>query len=80
MSENFFRPLGRTGVKVSPLCLGCMMFGQRTDYDESARITLRFLEEGFNFLDTADVYSKGQSEEYVGRILQDANEIGRAHV
>jgi aryl-alcohol dehydrogenase-like predicted oxidoreductase len=66
------RTLGRTGVKVSPLCLGAMMFGAwgNTDHGESIRIIHRALDAGINFVDTADVYSRGESEEIVGRALQ----------
>jgi aryl-alcohol dehydrogenase-like predicted oxidoreductase len=65
------RTLGRTGVKVSPLCLGAMMFGAwgNTDHDESIRIIHRALDAGINFIDTADVYSRGESEEIVGKAL-----------
>jgi aryl-alcohol dehydrogenase-like predicted oxidoreductase len=65
------RELGRTGVKVSPLCLGAMMFGAwgETDHDESIRIIHRALDSGINFIDTADVYSRGESEEIVGKAL-----------
>src|SRR5256714_9130189 len=65
------RTLGRTGVKVSPLCLGAMMFGAwgETDHDESIRIIHRALDAGINFIDTADVYSRGESEEIVGEAL-----------
>jgi aryl-alcohol dehydrogenase-like predicted oxidoreductase len=65
------RPLGRTGVKVSPLCLGAMMFGDwgETDHDKSIRIIHRALDAGINFIDTADVYSRGESEEIVGKAL-----------
>ena len=65
------RPLGRTGVQVSPLCLGTMMFGAwgKTDHDESIRIIHRALDAGINFVDTADVYSRGESEEIVGKAL-----------
>ena len=67
------RTLGRTGVKVSPLCLGAMMFGAwgNTDHDDSVRIIHRALDAGINFIDTADVYSRGESEEIVGRALAD---------
>jgi aryl-alcohol dehydrogenase-like predicted oxidoreductase len=67
------RSLGRTGVKVSPLCLGAMMFGSwgNHDRDEGIRIIHRALDAGINFIDTADVYSQGQSEEIVGRALAD---------
>ncbi len=65
------RPLGRTGVMVSPLCLGAMMFGAwgNRDRDESVRIIHRALDAGINFIDTADVYSGGESEEIVGQAL-----------
>src|SRR4051812_46660612 len=66
-----YRSLGRTGVKVSPLCLGAMMFGAwgNPDHDESIRIIHRALDAGLNFIDTADVYSRGESEEIVGEAL-----------
>ncbi len=66
------RPLGRTGVQVSPLCLGTMMFGAwgNTDHDESIRIIHRALDAGINFVDTADVYARGESEEILGRALE----------
>ena len=66
-----YRPLGRTGVSVSPLCLGAMMFGAwgNTDHDESVRIIHRALDAGINFIDTADVYARGESEEIVGKAL-----------
>jgi aryl-alcohol dehydrogenase-like predicted oxidoreductase len=65
------RTLGRTGVKVSPLCLGAMMFGAwgNEDHDDSIRIIHRALDAGINFIDTADVYSQGESEEIVGKAL-----------
>ncbi|MET8161108.1 aldo/keto reductase [Sphaerisporangium sp. NPDC005289] len=66
-----YRPFGRTGVKVSPLCLGGMMFGWwgENGYDESAKIMQRALDAGVNFIDTADIYSGGESEELIGRFL-----------
>ena len=66
------RMLGRTGVSVSPLCLGAMMFGAwgNPDHDESIRIIHRALDAGLNFVDTADVYSRGESEEIVGKALE----------
>jgi aryl-alcohol dehydrogenase-like predicted oxidoreductase len=66
-----YRPLGATGVEVSPLCLGAMMFGAwgNPDHDESIRIIHRALDGGINFVDTADVYSRGESEEIVGKAL-----------
>ncbi len=68
-----YRPLGRTGVHVSKLCLGTMMFGAwgNPDHDDSVRIIHRALDAGVNFLDTADVYSAGESEEIVGKALRD---------
>jgi aryl-alcohol dehydrogenase-like predicted oxidoreductase len=71
-----YRPLGRTGVKVSPLCLGAMMFGPWGNEDEadSIRIIHRALDAGINFVDTADVYSAGISEEIVGKALKDRRE------
>jgi aryl-alcohol dehydrogenase-like predicted oxidoreductase len=65
-----YRALGRTGVKVSPLNLGCMMFGGATEPDESYRIIDRALDAGINFLDTANVYSRGRSEEVTGEALK----------
>jgi aryl-alcohol dehydrogenase-like predicted oxidoreductase len=67
-----YRPLGRTGVHVSKLCLGTMMFGAwgNTDHDDSIRIIHRALDAGINFVDTADVYSAGESEEIVGKALK----------
>ncbi|MCS6776585.1 MAG: aldo/keto reductase [Chloroherpetonaceae bacterium] len=64
-----YRSLGRTGVQVSALCLGCMLFGDDTSEEESIRIIHRALDAGINFLDTADVYSQGVSEQIVGRAL-----------
>ncbi|MGD1034619.1 MAG: aldo/keto reductase [Candidatus Dormibacteria bacterium] len=65
------RVLGRTGISVSELCLGAMMFGAwgNPDHDESIRIIHRALDAGVTFIDTADVYSHGESEEIVGRAL-----------
>jgi aryl-alcohol dehydrogenase-like predicted oxidoreductase len=65
------RPLGRTGVSVSQFCLGAMMFGAwgNTDHDESIRIIHRALDAGINFIDTADVYGAGESEQIVGKAL-----------
>src|ERR671935_1294059 len=66
------RTIGRTGVAVSPLCLGAMMFGAwgNPDHDESIRIIHQALDTGINFVDTADVYSAGESEEIVGKALK----------
>src|SRR3954462_10669775 len=68
-----YRPLGRTGVQVSELCLGTMMFGAwgNTDHDDSVRIIHAALDAGVNFVDTADVYSAGESEEILGKALKD---------
>ncbi len=68
-SSMEYRQLGRTGVRVSPLCLGTMNFGDATDEDESVRIVQAALDAGVNFVDTADVYNAGRSEEIVGRAL-----------
>ena len=67
-----FRPLGRTGMQVSPLCLGAMMFGAwgEPDHDTSVGIIHRALDAGINFVDTADVYSHGESETIVGKALE----------
>ena len=66
-----YRSLGRTGVKVSPLCLGAMMFGAwgNPDHDESVAVIHAALDAGINFIDTADVYSAGESEEIVAKAL-----------
>jgi aryl-alcohol dehydrogenase-like predicted oxidoreductase len=66
-----YRTLGTTGTKVTPLCLGAMMFGEigNTDHEDSIRIIHRALDAGINFIDTADVYSRGESEEIVGKAL-----------
>jgi aryl-alcohol dehydrogenase-like predicted oxidoreductase len=65
------RLLARTGVHVTPLCLGTMMFGAwgETDHDACQRIIHRALDAGINFIDTADVYARGESEEIVGKAL-----------
>src|SRR5438552_8872839 len=65
-----YRPLGRTGVQVSALCLGCMMFGRRTSPEDSYAIIDRGLDAGLNFLDTANVYARGLSEEITGVALR----------
>ena len=62
-----YRSLGSSGLKVSPLCLGTMMFGGPTDEPTAARIIDRAREQGVNFIDTADGYTGGRSEEIVGR-------------
>ncbi len=75
IAQMEYRTLGRTGVKVSPLCLGAMMFGAwgTSDHDEAIRIIHRALDAGINFVDTADVYSFGESEEIVGKALAQTN-------
>jgi aryl-alcohol dehydrogenase-like predicted oxidoreductase len=72
------RTLGRTGVQVSPLCLGAMMFGAwgNPDHDDAVRIIHRALDAGINFIDTADVYSAGESEAIVGKALADGRRDG----
>src|ERR1700726_1747565 len=66
-----YRSLGRTGVRVSPLCFGTMMLGAwgTTDHEECVRIVHRALDAGINFIDTADVYSHGESEEILAKAL-----------
>jgi aryl-alcohol dehydrogenase-like predicted oxidoreductase len=68
MKQRWF---GNTGVRVSNLCLGAMMFGKwgNADHEDSVRIIHRALDAGINFIDTADVYSRGESEEIVGKAL-----------
>ena len=65
-----YRPLGRTGVMVSPLCLGAMNFGGPTGEEESVQILNRALDGGINFIDTANVYNAGESEKIVGAALK----------
>jgi len=67
-----YRTLGRTGIQVSPYCLGTMMFGAigNPDHDDSIRIIHKALDAGINFVDTADMYSHGESEEIVGKALK----------
>ena len=64
-----YRKLGRSGLKVSPLCLGAMMFGGPTNEADSGRIIAMARDAGINFIDTADVYNGGKSEEVVGRAI-----------
>ncbi len=66
------RPLGRTGMQVTPYCLGTMMFGAwgNPDHDDCVRIIHTALDAGLNFVDTADVYARGESEEIVGKALK----------
>lgn len=67
-----YRTLGRTGIKVSPYCLGAMMFGAvgNPDHDDCIRMIHRAIDAGINFVDTADAYSRGESEEIVGKALK----------
>ena len=69
-----YRSLGRSGVQVSPLCLGTMMFGSQTEEATAGRITARAFEQGVNFIDTANVYNAGHSEEVVGRLIAPARD------
>ena len=74
-----YRALGRTGIKVSPYCLGAMMFGAvggNPDHDDSIRIIHKALDAGINFIDTADRYSQGESEEIVGKALKGRQRVG----
>jgi aryl-alcohol dehydrogenase-like predicted oxidoreductase len=68
-----YRTLGGTGIKVSPYALGAMMFGAigNPDHDDSIRIIHKALDAGINCIDTADMYSGGESEEIVGKALQE---------
>jgi aryl-alcohol dehydrogenase-like predicted oxidoreductase len=67
-----YRALGRTGIKVSPYALGAMMFGRigNQDHDDAIRIIHKALDAGINVIDTADVYSHGESEEILAKALQ----------
>ncbi|MGE0880752.1 MAG: aldo/keto reductase [Acidimicrobiia bacterium] len=73
-----YRSLGRTGMQVSPLCLGHMMFGKNgnPDHDDCVSIIHRALDAGINFVDTADVYSNGESEVITGKALAGARRAG----
>lgn len=77
MNMTDYRPLGRTGIKVSPLTLGCMMFGGKTNLADSCRIIDRALDAGINLLDTANVYNEGRSEEVTGEALKRNGKRGR---
>ncbi len=72
-----YRLLGRTGVKVSPLCLGCLMFGAKANPEQSATIIDAAIEAGVNFFDTADVYGRGRSEEVTGEALKKSGHRAR---
>jgi aryl-alcohol dehydrogenase-like predicted oxidoreductase len=81
-----YRLLGRTGVRVSKLCLGCWMFGMRTDEAESVRIVHAALDAGINFLDTSNRYGRdsegryGASETFIGRALKERGSAARHQV
>src|SRR3954463_9861300 len=64
-----YRPLGRSGLKISPICLGTMMFGGATDEATSSRIVAKARDAGINFIDSADAYNGGNSERVVGRAI-----------
>ena len=70
LEASRYRTVGRTGVKVSPLCFGTMTFGAQADGSESAAMYRACRERGINFFDTADVYSRGRSEEILGRLMK----------
>ncbi len=72
-----YRNLGRTGVKVSTFCLGCMNFGSITEEAKSIKIIQTAIDEGINFLDTANAYSRGRSEEVVGKALKESSKRDR---
>ena len=65
-----YRTLGRAGVKVSPLCLGTMMFGGPTNEQDSIQIIHKALDSGINFMDTANVYNAGESERIIGKAIR----------
>ena len=69
-----YRRLGETGLMVSELCLGCMTFGREADEEASKDLVARFLEAGGNFIDTADVYENGVSEEITGRAIREVRD------
>lgn len=69
-----YKTIGRTGLQVSPLCLGTMTFGHEADEATSAEIFRKCRDRGVNFVDTADVYVKGRSEEIVGRLLKECRD------
>ena len=65
-----YRPLGRSGLQVSPVCLGTMMFGERTDEAAAREIVAHAFDAGVNFIDTADVYAAGASERITGDCIR----------
>ena len=68
-----YRALGRTGIQVSQICLGTMMFGGKSDEPESCRMIDQAIDRGVNFIDTADVYAGNESERIVGKALEKDN-------
>src|SRR5258707_1713750 len=64
-----YRQLGRSGLKISPICLGTMMFGGPTDETTSSRIVAKAREAGINFIDSPDAYNGGKSEQVGGRAI-----------
>ena len=69
-----YRSLGRSGLKISPICLGTMMFGGPADEATSGRIVAKAREAGINFIDTADAYNGGNSEQVVGRAISNSRQ------
>src|ERR1700739_5107900 len=69
-----YRQLGRSGLKISPICLGTMMFGGPTDEATSSRIVAKAREAGVNFIDSADAYNGGRSEQVVGRAISNSRQ------
>ena len=69
-----YRNLGKSGLKVSPICLGTMMFGDNTNDADAGSIVASARDAGVNFIDTADVYSKGESERITGRLIASERE------
>src|SRR3954469_9038916 len=67
-----YRPLGSSGLQVSSICLGTMMFGDRTELPEAKNIVASALDAGVNFIDTADVYKTGASETMVGQTIRES--------
>ena len=80
MAQMRHRFLGSSGIKVSELCLGTMMFGGATDEAQARRIIDQAAESGVNFIDTADVYADGRSESIVGPAIKaEARPLGAGH-
>ena len=69
-----YRNLGRSGLKVSPLCLGTMMFGGPTDESTAQRIVAKAKEIGVNFINTADAYNNGKSKKVTGRAISNSRD------